>query len=123
MTGDRSINISGGTYNEYIQGDAVNVQGNYINQGASINLNQDLSQIATQIQQRLIQLQAQGDSLEVAQCKVASQLADQAKKQPETKHQLANVGKSIGNSAVSGIIGEVAVTVLKMALGLVGISF
>lgn len=122
MTGDRSINISGGTYNEYIQGDAINVQGNYINvQGDFINLNQDLPQIDAQIQKRLIQFQSQGDSPEAAQEKVAGQLANQAKNQPATKHRLTELGKFIGKAAASGLIGEATLTVLKTALRLVGI--
>ena len=51
MAGDRFIDTGGGNYNEFIQGDSINVQGNYV------NISQDLAQAAAQIQQLLIQLE------------------------------------------------------------------
>lgn len=117
MTGNRFINTGGGNYNEFIQGDSINIQGN------TINIGQDLSQADAEIQGLLAQLQLQGDSQESAQRKVASQLATQAQTQPETKKRLSQLAKYLGDAAASGVISEAVLTVLKMALGLAGISF
>lgn len=117
MAGDRFINTGGGNYNEFIQGDSVNVQGNYV------NITQDLAQAAAQIQQLLIQLQAQGDTQKTAQEKIANQLANQAKTQPEYRQKLSQISRYLGDAAANGIIGEAALAVLRMALGLAGIPF
>lgn len=117
MAGDRFIDTGGGNYNEFIQGDSINVQGNYI------NISQDLARAAAQIQQLLIQLETQGETSESARQKVANQLANQAKNQPEMKHRLSQLGRYLGNAAAGGVISEAALTVLKMALGIAGIPF
>jgi hypothetical protein len=127
MSGDRIFNMSGGTYNESIQGDSINIHGNYINNGDStnvqgnyINISQDLAQSAAQIQQRLNQLQTQGYSSEAAQQKVAKYLATQAKTEPSTMNKLTKLGHYLGDAAANGLIGEAVVTVVKTALTLAG---
>jgi uncharacterized protein YoaH (UPF0181 family) len=114
MSGDRIINTGGGTYNESIHGNSINLQGNYR------NISQDLSQSATQIQQLLNQLQTQGYSSEEAQHKVAKDLATQAKNEPNTRNKLAKLGRYLGDAAANGLIGEAVVEVVKTALGLAG---
>ena len=114
MSGERIFNISGGTYNESIQGDSINVQGNYI------NISQDLSQAAAQIQQRLNQLKTQGYSSEEAQQKVARALAIQAKTEPNTRNTLTKLGRYLGDAAANGLIGEAVVWVVKVALASAG---
>lgn len=117
MSGDRIINTGGGPYNESIQGNFVNIQGNYI------NINQDLFQIASHIQQRLAQLQSEKKlNLEEAQQIVAHDLATQAKTKPDIKHRLIKLGQYLGNATANGLIGEAVVDVVKLALGLAGIS-
>lgn len=115
MSGDRIINTGGGTYNECIQGDFINIQGN------TINLSQDLSQAAAQIQQLLAQLQTQGYTSNAAQQKVARDLATQAANTPSTRNQLTKWGQYLGDAAANGLIGEAVVQVIKMALGLAGL--
>jgi hypothetical protein len=53
-TKKRNISIEGGIYNEHIQGDFINIQGN------QIYLGQDLSEFSTQIKEILNHLQSQG---------------------------------------------------------------
>jgi hypothetical protein len=119
MSGDRNINMSGGTYNEsiqgdYVQGDSIKVQGNYI-----INISHDLSQLVSQIQQRLTQVQVEKKySLEEAQKIVATELANQAKSQPSIKQKLAKLGQYVRDGAANGLIGQAAVEVIKIALSL-----
>jgi hypothetical protein len=127
MSGERIFHISGGTYNESIQGDSISVQGNYINNGDStnvqgnyINISQDISQAAAQIQQRLNQLETQGYSLEEAQQKVARALAIQAKNEPNTRNKLIKLGRYLGDAAANGLIGEAVVWVVKVALASAG---
>ncbi|NES21592.1 MAG: hypothetical protein F6K41_22355 [Symploca sp. SIO3E6] len=127
MGGKRTINTGGGTYNEsntntsggmYIEsihGNSTNIQGSYL------NINQDLSQAAAQIQKLLIQLQTQGYSSKEAQNKVAQDLATQAKSEPRTKTTLTKWRQYLGDAAANGLIGEAAVEVIKTALRLSGI--
>ncbi len=127
MSSDRIFNMSGGTYNELIHGDSINVQGNYINNGDStnvqgnyINISQDISQAAAQIQQRLNQLKTQGYSSEEAQQKVARALAIQVKNEPNTRNKLTQLGRYLGDAAANGLIGEAVVWVVKVALASAG---
>lgn len=115
MSGDRTINIGGGTYNESIRGNNINIQGNHI------NISQDLSQAAAQIQELLTQLQAQGYTPEQAQQQVAEDLANQANNEPVTKSKLAKIGQYLGDAAANGLIGEATVEVLKNVLRLAGL--
>src|SRR6476646_5200098 len=107
MSGDRIINMGSGNYNESVQGDSINIQGNYI------ITNQDFSQVAAHIQQRLTQLQNERQfSKEAAQKLVATELANQAKNQPAFKQQLTTLGKYIQNGVANGLIGQAAVEVV-----------
>ena len=109
MSGDRIIHTGGGAYNESIHGDSINIQGNHI------NISQDLSQAAAQIQQLLNQLQTQGYSSAEAQQQVAQDLATQATNEPNTKTTLTKLGHYLGDAAANGLIGEAAVNVVKVA--------
>lgn len=113
MAGDRKIYMGSGNYNESIQGNYI--QGNFINMG------QDLSQVATQIQESLTQLQTQGYTLQDAQQKVASDLVSQANNDSQFKSNLVKLRQYLLDGAVNGLIGEAAVGVFKLALGLLGI--
>lgn len=116
MAGDRNIYMgsgSSGNYNESIQGNYI--QSNFINMG------QDLSEVTAQIQQLLIQLQKQGYTLQDAQQKVASDLVSQANNDSQFRSNLVKLRQYLLDGAANGLIGEAAVGVFKLALGLLGI--
>ncbi len=115
MAGDRNIHMGSGNYNK-------SIQGNYI-QGNFINIGQDLSQVATKIQESLTQLQTQGYTPHDAQQKVASDLVSQANNDSQFRSNLVKLGKFVGDAAANGLIGEAVVGVFKLALGLLGIPF
>jgi hypothetical protein len=111
---ERNINIGGGTYNEAIYGDSINIQGNFI------NINQDLSQTAVQIRDKLVDFEKQGYTPEEAQIKVANELKTQWDK-PGFRHHLKQLGRYVRTEAANGVIGEIAVIGIKAVLGLIGI--
>jgi UDP-N-acetylmuramate-alanine ligase len=115
MSGDRIINVGSGIYNESIHGNSTNIQGNHINIG------QDLSQAAAQIQQFLNQLQTEGATSEEAQKEVARDLATQTKNDPNTRSKLAKLSQYVGDAAANGLISEAVVEVVKTALRLAGL--
>ncbi|MBW4666162.1 MAG: hypothetical protein KME60_01665 [Cyanomargarita calcarea GSE-NOS-MK-12-04C] len=119
MSGENSneynIGSIGGNFNQSIQGGYVQVHGNYI------NMSQDLPQAAAQIQELLTQLQSQGYSRKDAQQKVANDWANEAKSNPQAKGKLVKLGQYMRDGAANGVIGEVAVEIIKLALRLSGI--
>jgi hypothetical protein len=119
--GDRIINTSGGNYNEIIQGNYI--QGNYTENHREfnyINLQQDLSQIALDIQSLSSQLQKAGSTPVEAQQKIAQTLIATVKNNSSLKTRLLQLGEYLGNAAASGLIGEVAIEGVKLALRLLG---
>ncbi|MBW4610680.1 MAG: hypothetical protein KME22_26575 [Hassallia sp. WJT32-NPBG1] len=110
-----NIDTIGGNFNQSIQGNYTEVHGNYI------NMSQNLSQAAAQIQQLLTQLQCQGYSPTDAQQKVANDWANKAKNDPKAKGKLIKLGQYMRDAAANGVIGETAVEVIKLALRLSGI--
>ena len=117
MSGNRIINMGGGSYNESVQGNVVNIAGNYT-QGDSV----DLSQLVLEINRRLENGMADGTSMLESQQKVAKELALEAKARPELMKKLTQLGKFTGNAAAGGVIGDAALIVIKIALGLAGIN-
>jgi hypothetical protein len=111
--GDRHINTGGGNYNEYIAGDYI--QGNYI------NMSQDLTQAAQQIQNLLQQLQTQGVSMEDVQQQVATEMAKQAESNPAMMGRLVRWGKAMANKASETTVSEAAKMVLTLDLRTAGI--
>jgi hypothetical protein len=110
-----NIGSIGGNFNQSIQGNYTEVHGNYI------NMSQNLSQAAAQIQQLLTQLQSQGYSPTDAQRKVANDWANEAKNDPKAKGKLIKLGQYMRDAVANGVIGEAAVEVIKLALRLSGI--
>jgi uncharacterized lipoprotein len=110
-----NIGSIGGNFNQSIQGGYTQIHGN------QINMSQDLSQAAAQIQQLLNQLQSQGYSSTDAGQKVANDWANEAKNDPKAKSKLVKLGEYIQNAATSSLIGEATVEVIKLALRLSGI--
>jgi hypothetical protein len=99
MGNNRTVNTGGGNYYESIDtsgGDYV--QGNYI------NMSQDLTQAASQIQDLIEQLQKNGVSVDVAQEQVAKDVAAQAQKNPTVRDKLIKWGQSLGDATVSDLV-------------------
>jgi HEAT repeats len=110
MSGDRVINMGGGNYYESI----ITEGGNYI-QGDYINLSQDLTQAASQIQDLLEQLQKQGIAVDVAQEQVANGMANQAQNNPKMKDKLVKWGQSLGDATVSDVVKGVVKLAIRSA--------
>jgi len=110
---NRNINTGGGNYNESISGNYI--QGNYI------NMSQDLTQAAAQIQELLIQLQKTGVTVETAQAQMATELATQAKSDPTVRGKLVGWGKTLANKAGETTVSEAVKAVVLMALKMLGI--
>jgi len=99
MTENREIHTGGGNYYESISTSG----GNYI-QGNHINMSQDLSQAAAQIQDLVEQLQKLGNTVDVAQSQVAQDIATQAQNNPTVKDKLLKWGQSLGDATVSDVV-------------------
>ncbi|GET39846.1 NB-ARC domain-containing protein [Microseira wollei] len=97
-------------------GNYFEVRRDYI-QGNYINMSQDLSQAAAQIQQLLNQLQNQGYSPEQAQEQTATDLANQARNNSSVKDKLVKWGESLSGTAATTTVTEV----VKIALRLLGL--
>jgi uncharacterized protein YoaH (UPF0181 family) len=110
-----NIGSIGGNFNQSIEGGYTQIHGN------QINMSQDLSQAAAQIQELLNQLQFQGYSSTEAQQKVANDLANEAKSDPKAKGKMVKLGQYVRNAATSSVIGEATVEAIKLALRLSGI--
>lgn len=110
-----NIGSIGGNFNQSIHGAYTQIHGN------QINMSQDLSQAAAQIQQLLTQLQSQGYNSTQAQQKVASDWADEVKSDLKAKSKMVKLGQYVRDAATSSVIGEATVEVIKLALRLSGI--
>ena len=109
----RTINTGGGNYIE-------SIDGNYI-QGNFINLSQDLTQAAAQIQDLLTQLQTQGATVETAQQKVATDLANEAKANPTMMGKLVGWGQGLAQEASKKTVGDVVAGTVKLGLRAAGL--
>lgn len=110
MSGDRSIHINGGSYYESINTNG----GNYI-QGNYLDMSQDLTQAASQIQELLEQLKNRGMTVEDAQEQVAKGIAIQAQSDPSLKSKLARWGQSLGDATVSDVVKGLVKLTLRSA--------
>ncbi|MBD2378137.1 pentapeptide repeat-containing protein [Leptolyngbya sp. FACHB-402] len=86
-----------------------------------VNMSQDLTQAAQQIQDLLQQLQNQGVTVADSQQQVATDLANQAKTNPAIKKRLALWGKAMANKASETTVSEAAKLVLTLALKAAGV--
>jgi biotin operon repressor len=110
MSGDRVINTGGGSYYE-----SINTQGgNYI-QGNYINMSQDLTQAAVQIQDLIEQLQKQGVTVEAAHEQVVSDMATQAQNNSVMKDKLVKWGQSLGDATVSDVVKGIVKLAIRSA--------
>jgi hypothetical protein len=96
MSADRHIHTEGGNYIESNSG--VYIQGNYI------DMNQDLTQAATQIQDLIEHLKKGGMTDDFAQEQVAKDIANQAQKNSTVKDKLVKWGQSLGEATVSDVV-------------------
>lgn len=105
LTQDTNIYTSGGNYNESVEGDYIEVQGNYI------NINQDSSEVATEIRELINHLKNQGFTQEDAENQVAYELAEQARKKRKFRNKLFKLRKSLnrGNHKANNISDETEV--------------
>ncbi len=113
MGGNHNIYTGGGNYNESIQGNYI--QGNYV------HINQDLSESIILIQQLLNQIQFREEASKDEQQKAAYDLVSLAQKNPEAKGKLVKLSRYLGDAAANGLIGQAAVEVFRLALGLLNI--
>ena len=110
MSDDRTIITGGGNYYESIDTSG----GNYI-QGDYINMSQDLTHAAAQIQHLIEQLQKQGVTVEVAKDQVAQDMATQAQSNPTMKNKLIKWGQSLGDATVSDVVKGVVKLAIRSA--------
>jgi hypothetical protein len=110
ITKSRIINTGNGIQNN----GSISIAGNFI-QGDFINMSSDLSQATVQLQELLTQLQAQGDSPEEAQQRVANELATQAQTNPKVRKKLSKWRKSLGDAATTTHVSEAATAVVQFA--------
>jgi len=89
---NRTIYTEGGNYNESIQGDYINVQGN------QIYINQDLAHFNSQIQEVLSHLQSQGYSQETSEHRVANDLKASVRHNSKIREKLLRWKKYLDNS-------------------------
>ncbi len=87
-----------------------------------INMSQDLTQAAQQIQDLLQQLQNQGVTVEDSQQQVADGIAKQAEANPALKEKLMRWGKAMANKASETTVSEAAKIVFTLALKAAGVS-
>ena len=124
MSESSKYNLSNAKFGGGFSGDLGTTSGGIFYDYSSnidYSFKQNLADAAVEIQQLLSQLQNQGDNLQQAQQKVASDLARQTQNNPALKEKLTEWGKYVKDAAATGVIGEAAVAVLKLALGFAGI--
>ncbi|MCM0589859.1 MAG: hypothetical protein ACSI46_28090 [Gloeotrichia echinulata DVL01] len=115
------------TYNIYLGANgnfnkSISIEGNYLQvHGNYINISQDLSQAARQIEELLCQLENQGYNRQDAQQKVAKDWANEVQNNPKAKGKLVKLGQTIRDAAASAVIGEATLDVIKLVFASLGI--
>ncbi|MFN6568898.1 hypothetical protein [Dendronalium sp. ChiSLP03b] len=108
---------AGGNFNK-----SISIEGNYLQvHGNYINISQDLSEAATQIQELLWQLENRGYNRQDAQQKVAKDWANEVQNNPRAKGKLVKLGQSLRDAAASAVIGEATLNVIKLVFASLGI--
>lgn len=106
----RIINTGGGTYNE-----SINTAGGTYVQGDYINMSQNLTQAASDIEDLIEQLKKQGVTVDVAQEQVARDMATQAQENSTMKNKLVKWGQSLGDATVSEVVKEIVKLAIRSA--------
>jgi hypothetical protein len=96
MSGDRNISISSGNYIESNPG--TYVQGDYV------NMSQDLTQAAIQLQDLITQLQKQGMSADSAKTQIVNDILTQAQQNSTIKNKLIKWGESLTSTTISDVV-------------------
>ena len=109
MTGDSRVINATNYYENISTGGGDYIQGDYI------NMSQDLSQAASQIQSLLEKLQQQGITVDVAQEQVAQDIANQAKNSPKMRDKLVNWGQSVGNATITDVVKGAVMLAIRSA--------
>lgn len=125
MSENSKYNLSNAKFGGGFAGDGgTQIDGTLNDYSSNIDYSakQSLAEAAAEIQQLLTQLQTKGYSLEEAQEQVATDLAQQAQSNPTVNNKLVKWGQYVSDAVANGIIGDVAVEVIKLALRLAGIS-
>lgn len=110
MNTNRYINTEGGDYYE-----SINTSGGDYIQGDYINMSQDLTQAATQIQSLIEQLQKNGVTVDVAQEQVAKDMGTQAQNNLTMKNKLLRWGQSLGDATVTDVVKGVVKLAIRSA--------
>lgn len=110
VSDNRKIDTGGGGYYESINTGG----GNYI-QGNYINMSQDLTHAAAQIQDLIENLQRRGVTVDVAQEQVAQDMAAQSQNNPTMKDRLVKWGQSLGDATVSDVVKGVVKLAIRSA--------
>lgn len=108
MNEKREITFHGND-SRYIENNGTYVERDYI------NMSQDLTKAASQIQDLIEQLQKRGVTVDVAQTQVAENIATQAKKDSTMKEKLAKWGQSLGDATVSDVVKGVVKLAIRSA--------
>ena len=130
MTGNRNIKMGSGNYNERIEGDYIQQEGNFgvgVNKGTinteklagTINeaQQQNLAQAAAEIQELLEQLDKTYDtSTTSGKMQVASEAMETIENNPDFKARIISALKAGGISALESLIDHPAATFVVAAL-------
>jgi uncharacterized protein YjbI with pentapeptide repeats len=102
---NKQINVTG----RYIENIGTYVERDYI------NMSQDLTKAASQIQDLIEQLQKGGAAVGVAKNKVAENIATQAKNDSTMQEKLTKWGQSLGDATVSDVVKSVVKLAIRSA--------
>ncbi|MGB3299482.1 MAG: hypothetical protein WBA76_14555, partial [Phormidesmis sp.] len=83
--------------------------------GDYINMSQDLTHAAVQIQDLIEQLQNKGATAEVAQQQVAMDISTQARDNPAIRNKLVKWGQSLGDKTVSDVVRSAVKLAIRSA--------
>jgi uncharacterized protein YjbI with pentapeptide repeats/uncharacterized membrane protein YidH (DUF202 family) len=109
MSEKREINIYG-PHSKYIENNATYIEGDYI------NMSQDLTKAASQIQDLLEHLQKKPNmTVEVAEQEVAEDIASLAKSNPAMKAKLLKWGQSLGDATINDVVKGVVKLAIRSA--------
>lgn len=109
MMNNNITNISTGSGNIVNSNSGAYVQGDYI------SMSQDLTHAASQIQDLLDQLRQHGVVENAAQKQVATDLASEAKKDPNVREKLQKWGESLASTTVSDVVKGIVKLACKSA--------
>jgi hypothetical protein len=114
MTENRQIHTGGGSYYE-----SINTSGGSYIQGNYIEMSQDLTHAAAQIQDLIEQLQKRGMNADSAQEQVAQDIAAKSQNDPTVKDKLIKWGQSLGSATITDVVkGTVKIAIRSAGIPL-----